>query len=441
MIVDLDNFELSTLQNQIRDTINRQVKDVVSNAPSKHNIPVINLETKTQNIFNSSGDGNYNTTVSAFSDTSYMFGNCSFRVNSGAYVGGSYSITCGSSGNSPALAGQYRTKYDTDPNTTQFRAGVVGTGLLINNGDSSALFGYNNGIATTASYSLCVGRGNTTNNAASFVAGYYNTIYKGGNYGDYYGNAVIGANLHSKGYGQVVVGKQNKYYEGPTSLYDTTGSIFIVGNGSAGSSTAGTNALRITTAGQVMGTQSFTASGADYAEYYEWADGNPNNEDRRGRFVTYDDGDKIRIANSNDDYVLGVISSRPAVIGNGYTDEWQGRYLTDVYGQRLTEIVEVPEEVIKDDDGNIIERISAHTDVRFVVNPDYDPEQEYVGRNQRKEWAVVGTHGQLVLIDNGTCTVNGYCAVGDDGTAIPVEKSEYRVIARLDDTHMRIVIK
>ena len=29
----LDSFELSTLQNQIRDTINRQVKDVVSNAP------------------------------------------------------------------------------------------------------------------------------------------------------------------------------------------------------------------------------------------------------------------------------------------------------------------------------------------------------------------------------------------------------------------------
>lgn len=46
----LDNFELSTLQSQIRDTINRQVKDVVSNAPSKHNIPVINLETKTQVI-------------------------------------------------------------------------------------------------------------------------------------------------------------------------------------------------------------------------------------------------------------------------------------------------------------------------------------------------------------------------------------------------------
>jgi hypothetical protein len=190
-----------------------------------------------------------------------------------------------------------------------------------------------------------------------------------------------------------------------------------------------------------MGTQSFTASGADYAEYYEWADGNPNNEDRRGRFVTYDDGDKIRIANSNDDYVLGVISSRPAVIGNGYTDEWQGRYLTDVYGERLTEIVEVPEEVIKDDDGNIIEQISAHTDVRFIVNPDYDPEQEYVGRDQRKEWAVVGTHGQLVLIDNGLCEVNGYCTAGEDGTAIPTEKSEYRVIARLDDTHIRIVIK
>ena len=190
-----------------------------------------------------------------------------------------------------------------------------------------------------------------------------------------------------------------------------------------------------------MGSQSFTASGADYAEYYEWSDGNPNNEDRRGKFVTYEDGDKIRIANSDDDYILGVISSRPAIIGNGYTDEWQGLYLTDVYGERLTETVEVEEQEIKDEEGNVIETIPAHTEVRFILNPEYDPEQEYIGRDQRKEWAVVGTHGQLVLIDNGTCTVNGYCTVGDGGTAIPTEKSEYRVIARLDNTHIRIVIK
>ena len=274
----------------------------------------------------------------------------------------------------------------------------------------------------------------------SHVGGYYSYSYT-------YGGFVHGWELESgksntsyvKQYTQTVFGKYNVNYDGPTSASDTTGSLFIIGNGTSTSSRS--NALRITTAGQVMGTQSFTASGADYAEYYEWADGNPNNEDRRGRFVTYEDGDKIRIANNDDDYILGVISSRPAIIGNGYTDEWQGRYLTDVYGERLTEIVEIPEEEIKDEDGNVIEIIPAHIDTRFILNPDYDAEQEYVGRDQRPEWAVVGTHGQLVLIDNGTCTVNSYCTVGDDGTAIPTEKSEYRVIARLDDTHIRIVIK
>jgi hypothetical protein len=64
------------------------------------------------------------------------------------------------------------------------------------------------------------------------------------------------------------------------------------------------------------------AAGADYAEYYEWADGNPNNEDRRGLFVTFADEDKIRVANDKDTYILGVVSSNASIVGNSYTDRW-----------------------------------------------------------------------------------------------------------------------
>jgi hypothetical protein len=35
----------------------------------------------------------------------------------------------------------------------------------------------------------------------------------------------------------------------------------------------------------------FVPSGADYGEYFEWKDGNPNREDRRGLFVTFDGSD------------------------------------------------------------------------------------------------------------------------------------------------------
>lgn len=46
----LDTFNLSQFQNQIRDVVNRYVKDVVANAPAEHNINVIQLESKTAMI-------------------------------------------------------------------------------------------------------------------------------------------------------------------------------------------------------------------------------------------------------------------------------------------------------------------------------------------------------------------------------------------------------
>ena len=234
---------------------------------------------------------------------------------------------------------------------------------------------------------------------------------------------------------QYAVGKYNTSYDGATSEGDTTGSIFIVGVGT--SEDARANAFRITNEGKCMGTNTFVAKGADYAEFYEWADGNPENEDRRGCFVTLD-GVKIRKATSEDDYILGIISVNPAVTGNGYTDEWKDMYITDVFGERLTEVIEVEETV--DENGNIT--TPSRTVTRFIINPEYDKTQKYIGRDQRKEWAAVGTHGQLVVVDDGTCEINAYCKVANDGTATKSEsKTEYRVTERLDDTHIRIVIK
>lgn len=46
----LNNFQLEDFQQQIRDAVSRYVKDVVANAPATHNIPVIQIETKTAQI-------------------------------------------------------------------------------------------------------------------------------------------------------------------------------------------------------------------------------------------------------------------------------------------------------------------------------------------------------------------------------------------------------
>lgn len=46
----LVNFSLDDFQKQIRDTLTRYVKDIVTNAPASHNIPVIQIENKTAQI-------------------------------------------------------------------------------------------------------------------------------------------------------------------------------------------------------------------------------------------------------------------------------------------------------------------------------------------------------------------------------------------------------
>lgn len=233
---------------------------------------------------------------------------------------------------------------------------------------------------------------------------------------------------------QAVFGRYNTTADGPTGLADTTGSIFIVGSGT---SLYRANSLRISAGGVCYGSQAFAASGADYAEYFEWLDGNPNNDDRRGLFVTID-GERIRLANANDNYVLGVVSAIPVVCGDVQSEAWKDMYLKDVFGNRITEIVNVSESV----DEETGQTIPAHTETRFIINPEYDPEKEYTSRENRKEWAAIGLVGKLIVIDDGTCQPNGYCKVADNGMAtVSSENTDYRVLSRLDDNHIKILLK
>lgn len=46
----MDSFNLEDFQRQIRDAVNRYVKDVVTNAPATYDIPLVQIETKTSQI-------------------------------------------------------------------------------------------------------------------------------------------------------------------------------------------------------------------------------------------------------------------------------------------------------------------------------------------------------------------------------------------------------
>ena len=230
---------------------------------------------------------------------------------------------------------------------------------------------------------------------------------------------------------QLVHGRYNKESAGPTSDQDTTGDLFIIGQGN---SSTRANAFRVTTAGKAYGLQSYSSSGADYSEYFEWLDGNPENENRKGYFVTLD-GKKIKKVSDINEYVLGVVSATPSVEGDSQSEMWQGMYLTDVFGEKLTEVVEVEETT--DEHGKVI---PAHTETRWILNPDYDSTKIYENRESRKEWSPVGLIGKLVAIDDGTCQVNSYCKPNKDGIATASDTG-HRVMERLDENHIRILLK
>ena len=209
--------------------------------------------------------------------------------------------------------------------------------------------------------------------------------------------------------------------------------LFVLG---FGTDSASKNIFRITTAGAVYGLAAFNSTGADYAEYFEWADGNPEGEDRVGRFVTLD-GEKIRFATPEDDFILGIVSGNPSVVGDAFEDQWCGQYVTDIFGRVITEELTFPEE--RDEAGNLIlpERVETHA----KLSPDFDNTQEYIRRSDRKEWGVIGLMGKLVVVDDGSCQVNGWCTAGEGGVATASEsRTKFRVMARLDEAHVRVLV-
>lgn len=234
---------------------------------------------------------------------------------------------------------------------------------------------------------------------------------------------------------QTVFGKYNEERTGSSSYSQQSADAAIFSIGYGAGVTKRANAFTVFGDGACKGATFFGSTGADYPENYEWLDGNPNNEDRRGLFVTLD-GEKIRLANAEDDYILGVISAMGGFVGNSPM-EWHDKYIKDVFGARIQEEVTIPESV----DEITGEVTPEHTAVQYVINPEYDPEREYITREARPEWAWVGLVGQIVVIDDGTCQVNSYCLPSKDGIATAAAKSAYRVMSRIDENHIKITIK
>ena len=311
--------------------------------------------------------------------------------------------------------------------TGQKSGTTIGTKATCEGSNTTASGNYSHaeGIGTTASgnYSHAEGNGTTASEQYSHAEGMSTTA--------------IGSYSHAAGcyttsnYCQTVVGRYN-VEKGSTSSYTTDSGYLIVGCGTSSSATA--NCFRATES-KVYG-KTYSSSGADYAEMFEWLDGNISNEDRIGKFVTLD-GDKIKLATSQDDYILGVVSGNPSVIGDSHSDQWAYMFEQDIFGRPIYETVTIPEE--KDDDGNII--VEEHTEEQLKVSKQYDNTQPYIARDKRKEWVAVGLLGKLICIDDGTAEINGYVSPNENSIAThSEEKTKYRVMKRIDETHIQIMI-
>ena len=220
---------------------------------------------------------------------------------------------------------------------------------------------------------------------------------------------LIGEGLTSCDENCLVIGQYNnpKYFGADKTLFvvgdgasaDNKNTVFLIQKGKA--------ACR----GAVDSNQSWVA---DFAEYFEWADGNPNNEDRVGYMVQMND---TKIEKATDfANCIGIVSGTAAFISGGCLFEWHGKYLRDDFGREL-----------KDENGE------------SILNPNYNKDLEYIPREYRKEWSPIGLVGQVLTRQDGTLKIGGFAGC-KDGIATN-STTGYRVLRIINENVALLLVK
>ncbi len=287
-------------------------------------------------------------------------------------------------------------------------------------------------------YSHAEGLYTKANGEASHASG--NSTFAEANY-----STSIGNGTQANSVGGLATGRYNVRMSGDPTVSSTNDTAFVIGNGTNASALS--NAFRVTYQGAAYGQSAYNSSGADYAEYFEWLDGNPRNQDRVGYVVTLDKG-MIRKATAKDIYILGIVSANPSIIGNSYQDTWNGMYVTDEWGRTQYHWVDVEhtEHVkVEQEDGTVTEvpTIKTRKEYQAILNPNWNPDLEYVPREERAEWDAVGITGQLLVRDDGTLFPNNFAKVGflDGELTLSDEPTNMRVMERVSKNIVRVFIK
>ncbi|MEK4503496.1 peptidase G2 autoproteolytic cleavage domain-containing protein [Bacillus sp. FSL R12-0069] len=194
---------------------------------------------------------------------------------------------------------------------------------------------------------------------------------------------------------------------------------WFIGNGmSANNKEIGAKWLASTRNMYIDGT-TYITGGTNYAEMFEVKDETID----IGFFVTLN-GEYVQKVTNPNDYIVGITTATPSVLGNSAEMRWKDKYIVDEWGIMQQEI-EVSSESIK---------------TRAKINPIWDKSKIYKSRISRKEWVSVGLIGQIRVRDDGTCVVGLNCSSNHDGIATKSQEG-YRVLKRINSHQILILLK
>ena len=225
----------------------------------------------------------------------------------------------------------------------------------------------------------------------------------------------------------VSVGKNGSYvgacFQANLTMNSNGGGFLFRGHSDSDDNGDGIDREFYVSAGGVVAGESSFSTGADYAEYFETKDGKSI---AVGTTVKLD-GEKV-VPCEDGDTPIGVIRPKDGAsssIGNTAHSKWNKKYLRDDYGGYLSEECTITEwverKLDKESDGEYKQEtvwyysdkipndvtvpdnavVKIHHSVtgkkitRKILNPDFDKKKDYVTREDRDEWVVVGLLGQV----------------------------------------------
>lgn len=172
-----------------------------------------------------------------------------------------------------------------------------------------------------------------------------------------------------------------------------------------------------------------TATG--FAEMFEWADGNPNREDRTGCTVALFQGKIVLSTNCpyclEDNHIIGVVggdNTSVSAISNASPDEWHGKHLRDEFNRlrweeqvmvewidagyrHWYELDRLPEGTVVPDTATYYREWNGHPLRREILSEEYKNPgkivEPYLPRWERQEWGIIVIVGRARIKEGQVC--------------------------------------